>query len=266
MELEVFVHGALCISYSGRCLLSGYFAQRDANQGTCANSCRWNYRLYQSALPDKGAGDYYLEEMERQGELMPISEDEHGTYILNSRDLCAIRHVERLIAIGVDSLKIEGRTKSHFYVARTTGVYRQAMDLVLSGQPFDEKLESALKGLANRGYTEGFLGGDHPSTMQNYETNRSQTGTERFVGEWVSLSDSGRMEIEVKNRFEAGDHLILITPQGEYPFQVKEIFDGAGHQTDVAPGSGHRVWVDAPVQKWTPCGLLVRVQKKCEIR
>ena len=115
VELEVFIHGALCIAYSGRCLLSGYFNHRDPNQGSCTNSCRWDYKVHAP-----GDQEILLEEKERPGELMPIEEDEHGTYILNSRDLRAIEHVHRLVEIGVDSLKIEGRTKSPYYVARTS--------------------------------------------------------------------------------------------------------------------------------------------------
>ena len=141
MEIEVFVHGALCIAYSGRCLLSGYFNHRDANQGTCTNSCRWDYKIAREDLDavaeiplaeikrhPRADEVYYLEERERPGEFMPIFEDEHGTYIMNSRDLRAVEHVHRLAEIGVDCLKIEGRTKSHYYTARTTQVYRQAID------------------------------------------------------------------------------------------------------------------------------------------
>ncbi|MEN9887126.1 MAG: hypothetical protein RL758_1704, partial [Pseudomonadota bacterium] len=165
MELEVFVHGALCIAYSGRCLLSGYFNRRDPNQGTCTNACRWNYKTSEATdetdsgevIPIKLEGDfnfeqeqetadkafsacgdgqrhpaadkvYLLEEANRSGELMPIMEDEHGTYIMNSKDLRAVEQVEKLVKIGVDSLKIEGRTKSQYYVSRTAQVYRRAID------------------------------------------------------------------------------------------------------------------------------------------
>ena len=155
MELEVFVHGALCIAYSGRCLLSGYFNHRDPNQGTCTNACRWQYNMHnadedvsgdikkiefdamsaisnpepfpeQDKHPRHPAADqvYLIEETNRPGEYMPIFEDEHGTYVMNSRDLRAIQHVEKLAKIGIDSLKIEGRTKSHYYVARTAQIYR----------------------------------------------------------------------------------------------------------------------------------------------
>ena len=138
MEIEVFIHGALCIAYSGRCLLSGYFNNRDPNQGTCTNACRWKYKTHNSyqdngdfipnlttnfdrnPLADKV---YFLEEENRKGEYMEISEDENGSYIMNSRDLKAIEHIEELVKIGVDCLKIEGRTKSHYYIARTAQIY-----------------------------------------------------------------------------------------------------------------------------------------------
>ena len=149
VELEVFVHGALCVAYSGRCLLSGYFNHRDPNQGTCTNSCRWDYKLQAAtedaagdiraaSLPAAGLtnGRWLLEEKERRGELLPIDEDEHGTYIMNSKDLRAVEHVRRLAEIGVDSLKIEGRTKSPYYVARTAQVYRRAIDVSVAGRPF----------------------------------------------------------------------------------------------------------------------------------
>lgn len=144
IELEVFVHGALCIAYSGRCLLSGYFNHRDPNQGTCTNSCRWDYKVHTPAgqpvqFMDRDA-EILLEEKERPGELMPIEEDEHGTYIMNSKDLRAIEHVHRLVEIGIDSLKIEGRTKSPYYVARTCQAYRQAIDDAVAGRPFDARL------------------------------------------------------------------------------------------------------------------------------
>ncbi|MDY6828542.1 MAG: U32 family peptidase, partial [Pseudomonadota bacterium] len=137
MELEVFVHGALCIAYSGRCLLSGYFNHRDANQGTCTNACRWDYKVKEGR--EEVSGDIQpfrvalIEESSRPGELMPVEEDEHGTYIMNSKDLRAVEHVGRLVAMGIDSLKIEGRTKSHYYTARTAQVYRQAIDDAVAG-------------------------------------------------------------------------------------------------------------------------------------
>ena len=161
IELETFVHGALCIAYSGRCLLSGYMTHRDSNQGACTNSCRWKYDAHEAIETPEGnieARDpvFLLQEQGRPGEFMPAFEDEHGTYIMNSKDLRAIQHVQRLIDIGIDSLKIEGRTKSHFYVARTAQIYRRAIDDAHAGKDFDMALMDDLESLSNRGYTEGF--------------------------------------------------------------------------------------------------------------
>ncbi|MDR1936751.1 MAG: U32 family peptidase, partial [Candidatus Accumulibacter sp.] len=182
VELEVFVHGALCVAYSGRCLLSGYFKRRDPNQGSCANACRWNYRLRPAA--QDAAGDLWLlEEGERRGEWMPVEEDEHGAYILNSKDLRALEHVPRLVGIGVDALKIEGRTKSPYYAARTAQVYRRAIDDAAAGRPFDPRLLGELEGLANRGYTDGFYQRHHAAETQNYLRGHSESGRSRYVGD-----------------------------------------------------------------------------------
>ena len=251
MELEVFVHGALCIAYSGRCLLSGYFNHRDANQGTCTNACRWDYKL--SAAQEDVSGDLgpvrvgLIEESQRPGELMPIEEDEHGTYIMNSKDLRAVEHVERLVRLGIDSVKIEGRTKSHYYAARTAQVYRQAIDDAVAGRPFDASLLGKLENLANRGYTDGFFQRHHDQDYQNYLDSHSSSVKQRFVGELVSYDTStGLAEVDVKNRFAVGDELELITPSGNRSFHLQEMRDMQGKVTAVAPGSGHRVQIPLP--------------------
>jgi putative protease len=250
MELEVFVHGALCIAYSGRCLLSGYFNHRDANQGTCTNACRWDYQV-------KGTEETYLiEEANRPGELMPIEEDEHGTYIMNSKDLRAVEHVGRLVKMGVDSLKIEGRTKSHYYTARTAQIYRQAIDDAVAGRPFDTTLLGKLENLANRGYTDGFFQRHHDEETQNYLDNHSRSNRQRFVGELVDYDAfTGLAEVDVKNRFEVGDELEVILPQGNRSFRLESMSDMQGQATEVAPGSGHRVRIPLPV-KTAAMGLL----------
>jgi putative protease len=206
MELEVFVHGALCIAYSGRCLLSGYFNHRDANQGTCTNACRWDYKVKNGKEDVSGdvrpAEVKLLEEANRPGELMPIEEDEHGTYIMNSKDLRAVEHVERLVKIGIDSLKIEGRTKSHYYTARTAQVYRKAIDDAVAGRTFDLNLLGKLENLASRGYTDGFYQRHHDHETQNYIDNHSKSDQQRFVGELVAYNHAtGMAEVEVKNKF-----------------------------------------------------------------
>jgi putative protease len=246
MELEVFVHGALCIAYSGRCLLSGYFNHRDANQGSCTNACRWDYKVQPGQEDISGdirpATVGLIEESQRPGELMPIEEDEHGTYIMNSRDLRAVEHVERLVKMGIDSLKIEGRTKSHYYAARTAQVYRQAIDDAVAGRPFDAALLGKLENLASRGYTDGFFQRHHHGDYQNYLDNHSKSVRQRFVGELVGYDDAtGLAEVEVKNRFAVGDELELITPAGNRVFRLEDMRDMQGNAAAVAPGSGHRV-------------------------
>ena len=273
MELEVFVHGALCIAYSGRCLLSGYFNHRDPNQGTCTNACRWQYKTgccdlkivedqfvpepTMSFQPDalkQGIAEneprhpladnvYLLEEENRPGELMPVFEDEHGTYIMNSRDLRAIEHVQRLTEIGVDCLKIEGRTKSHYYVARTAQAYRQAIDDAVAGRPFDEKLLGVLENLANRGYTDGFYQRQQTQEHQNYMANASRSHRQQFCAEMLGYdAENGMLELDVKNRFSVGDRLELIFPDGaNRELSLQSMFNVRGEAVDVAPGSGHKV-------------------------
>ncbi|MBI4742733.1 MAG: tRNA 5-hydroxyuridine modification protein YegQ [Betaproteobacteria bacterium] len=257
IELEVFVHGALCIAYSGRCLLSGYFNRRDPNQGTCTNSCRWDYKVKAGAEdagrdvhacrppePNPDGRAWLLEEKERPGELMPIEEDEHGTYIMNSKDLRAVEHIWRLVEIGVDSLKIEGRTKSPYYVARTAQVYRRAIDDAVAGRPFDVRLLGELEGLANRGYTDGFYQRHHEHERQNYLRGHSESGRSLYVGDVVAWHAArGLAEIEVKNRFSVGDRIEVIHPSGNSEFLLGRMENAGGIAIGVAPGNGHRVWI-----------------------
>ncbi len=277
MELEVFVHGALCIAYSGRCLLSGYFNHRDPNQGTCTNSCRWDYKVHdaeedaagvirlqefdfraemeKSSLSSCGsvqrhpAADkvYLIEEQGRPGELMPILEDEHGTYIMNSKDLRAIQHVERLAKMGIDSLKIEGRTKSRYYVARTCQAYRQAIDDAVAGREFDMSLLGELESLANRGYTDGFYERHHSEEHQNYIQGFSKSNRSLYVGDVISYDDSqGMADISVRNRFCVGDKLEIVHPQGNQDIVVQAMFNKKGEPVNEAPGSGITVKVPMP--------------------
>lgn len=279
MEIEVFVHGALCIAYSGRCLLSGYFNHRDPNQGTCTNSCRWDYKV--KAAEENPSGDiqeigkidfdfgqalqqseqsglsggcgsitrhpaadqvYLIEEKERPGQLMPILEDEHGTYIMNSKDLRAVEHVERLVRIGVDSLKIEGRTKSLYYVARTAQVYRKAIDDAAANKPFDPSLLGELEGLANRGYTSGFYQRHSTHETQNYLRGHSESNRSQYVGDVTGFdAANGMAEILVKNRFQVGDRLEIIHPSGNQVVELSQMLDNKGKPVQIAPGSGHRV-------------------------
>ena len=260
MELEVFVHGALCIAYSGRCLLSGYFNHRDPNQGTCTNACRWDYNIKPAEIDETGdlriasCGDQVrhpaadqpvlIEEDGRPGELMAMEEDEHGTYIMNSKDLRAIEHVDRLTRIGIDCLKIEGRTKSHYYAARTAQVYRQAIDDAVAGKPFNVSQLAVLEGLANRGYTDGFYQRHHTQDYQNYMEGHSKSSEQIFVGEITRIDESKQLaEVAVKNKFAVGDKLELILPDGNKDIVLSEMQNQKGQSMDVAPGGGHIVMI-----------------------
>jgi putative protease len=251
MELEVFVHGALCIAYSGRCLLSGYMSHRDSNQGACTNSCRWKYDTHEARETSTGdvvpveVQPVLLEEETRPGEMMPAYEDEHGTYIMNSKDLRAVQHVKTLTEMGIDSLKIEGRTKSAYYTARTTQVYHRAIEDAVAGREFDMGMMDELEGLANRGYTEGFYRRHPPAEYQNYEHGSSQSDRQQLVGEIRDI-DGDWLSIDVKNRFEKGDRIELVTPSGNVSFDLPVMLDKNGAETDAAPGSGHVVSIPLP--------------------
>lgn len=274
IELEVFVHGALCMAYSGRCLLSGYINRRDPNQGTCTNACRWEYRATPAAEnetgdivrivePTLGQGAptdqaFLLEEANRPGEQMAAFEDEHGTYIMNSKDLRAVQHVPRLVAMGVHSLKIEGRTKSHYYCARTAQVYRRAIDDAVAGRPFDRSLLLDLESLANRGYTEGFLRRHVHDEYQNYQYGSSRSERQQFVGELTGERRGELAEVRVKNRFEVGDRVELMTPQGNFRFTLEHLENAQGEGIGLAPGDGHRVYLPVPVSADLSYALLAR--------
>ncbi|MEK6238782.1 MAG: U32 family peptidase C-terminal domain-containing protein, partial [Planctomycetales bacterium] len=272
MELEVFVHGALCIAYSGRCLLSGYLNHRDPNQGSCTNSCRWNYNVRAadhtpegnvqpialgepqaaSACCNDSPGDgpeprmFLLEEQQRPGELMPAFEDEHGTYIMNSRDLRAVEHVEQFVAMGLSSLKIEGRTKTHFYAARTAQVYRRAIDDAAEGRPLNADALRDLDSLSNRGYTDAFYSRRPISELQNYDSGASTARQQLFVGELIRR-EGGEMIIDVKNKFSVGDELELMTPSGNAVFSLAQLRNNEDDEAvKVAPGSGHVVRTPIP--------------------
>lgn len=289
MELEVFVHGALCIAYSGRCLLSGYFNHRDPNQGTCTNSCRWKYDTKPAEenaegdliLPDEngeilsmsdisnascGGAErhpladkiYFLEEEGRKGELLPVMEDENGTYIMNSKDLRAIEHVQKLVEIGVDSLKIEGRTKSHYYVARTAQTYRQAIDDALAGREFNPQLLGVLENLANRGYTDGFYQRHHTHEQQNYLTGYSKSHQQQFCGEIRDYDkETGLATIDAKNKFSVGDKIELILPEGNQDIVIERMEDMWGKEMNEASGGSYEVKIPLPEINATQ-GLIAR--------
>jgi len=237
--------------------------RRDANQGACTNSCRWDYSVYRGKLDDNGAivpekseaeclaesaadGERPValieEKANRPGELMRLVEDEHGAYILNSKDLCAVRHVAELAEIGVDSLKIEGRTKSAYYVARTASAYRRAIDDAAAGKPFDKGLYNELMQVASRGYTDGFLSRHTTEEMQNYAVGYSESETELLVGDILGTTPDGHLDIKVRNHFEVGDDILVVTPSGNSRAKITSMEEN-GKPAQAALGSGHQVYI-----------------------
>lgn len=265
MELEVFIHGALCIAVSGRCLISGMLARRDANVGTCNNSCRWNYRVKDLHLEDAATCETIngvkvpmtqinpLDERDepalraeieetsrREGEWMPMEEDEHGSYLMNSKDLCALSVVKRMMEIGIDSLKIEGRSRSPFYSGGITRAYRLAVDALAEGKEIPEESWTIVNSIPARGYTTAMLEPNNPNEMQDYETNAPSPGLWQVVGQ-IESQENGRIYIKVKNRFESKSKIIIYTPQGPISVDGSTMLDKKGNPTDVAPGDGYYV-------------------------
>ena len=286
IELEIFVHGALCMAYSGRCLLSGYINKRDPNQGTCTNACRWEYKIEEGKVDDVGnivpkfdpsqkievknvaptLGEgavtdkvFLYTEAQNPDEQMTAFEDEHGTYFMNSKDLRAVQHVEKLTALGVYSLKIEGRTNSFYYCARTAQVYRKAIDDAAAGKPFDESLMDTLESLAHRGYTEGFLRRHTHDEYQNYDYGYSISDRQQFVGEFTGKrNELGMAEVAVKNKFLLGDEVEMMTPQGNIVFKINKMLNRKNAEVDAALGDGHFVFLDVPQDIHLDYALLMR--------
>ena len=215
LKLEVFVHGAMCVSFSGRCLLSNYLTGRDANRGQCAQPCRWKYHLVEETRP----GEYY-----------EISED-GGTYILNSRDLCMIEHLGELIEAGVGSFKIEGRTKSAYYAAAVTNAYRHALDAALRGEQPDRIWIEETDKIRHRPYSTGFFYG-YPG---QYTAASAYTAAYGVVAVVESCDPEGNAVLSQRNKFSVGDELELLTNDGlPVPFKAEELFDGEGNPLESA--------------------------------
>jgi putative protease len=253
IEIETFVHGAICVAYSGRCLLSNYFTHRDPNQGTCSHSCRWDYKIYnESDMFDGGEyqeleGNYFIEEKDRPGQLLPVDEDENGTYIMNSRDLCAIGLLDRMKNAGIDSFKIEGRNKSVYYVSTITRAYRQAIDNIEAGQPFDDKLGREMFAVANRGYITGFLEKNPRQLGENFKVSHSGNQTHQFTAIVKNIDKiRGSARVTVRNRFEKGDKMEAFSPSETVEFVIKEITSPEGKPLSLAHGGGSDVLINIP--------------------
>lgn len=232
LEIETFVHGAMCISYSGRCLLSNYFTGRDANQGACTHPCRWKYAVVEETRP---------------GEYMPVYENERGTYIFNSKDLCMIEHLPDLIDAGVDSLKIEGRMKTALYVATVARTYRKALDdYAESPALYEQNMPWYLDQISNctyRQFTTGFFYGKPDESAQIYDSN-TYVKEYTYLGIAWETDREGRCRIEQRNKFSVGEKIEIMKPDGDnVEVTVEGIWDEEGNAQESAPHPKQTLWV-----------------------
>ncbi|MBR2949515.1 MAG: U32 family peptidase [Lachnospiraceae bacterium] len=248
MEIESFIHGAMCISYSGRCLLSNYFTGRDANQGACTHPCRWKYAVVEETRP---------------GEYLPVYENERGTYIFNSKDLCMIEHVPDLVAAGIDSLKIEGRMKTALYVATVARTYRKAIDdFFESEEKYRANMEWYKEEIGKctyRNFTTGFYYGRPDENTQIYDSN-TYNSEYIYLGIIYEQDKQGRVRIEQRNKFCVGDEIEIMKPDGrDVLTKVIGICDAEGNAMESAPHPKQKLWLT--LSKEAECGDLLRVKK-----
>ena len=238
LELETFVHGAICMAYSGRCLLSNYMSYRDGNQGMCSNACRNKFQLYAGNEPQSEnytplEGSFYLrQEGGNDWDLMPVDEDDYGTYIMNSKDMCAIEHLQALQEAGVVSFKIEGRTKSLYYLSQVVRSYRGAIDDLTAGRPWNPRHREEIDKLDSRGYIPGFFIPQR-SLPQNYDSTRERSLSARVAGvirKWDAVN--GEAVVSVKSNILEGDRLELATPDGSELIEAKSLKNHKGFPVD----------------------------------
>ena len=233
MEIEAFVHGAMCISYSGRCLLSNYLAGRDANQGACTHPCRWKYSIVEEKRP---------------GEYMPVFENERGTYIFNSKDLCMIEHMDDIINSGIDSLKIEGRMKTALYVATVARTYRKAIDDYMeSPEKYQANMPWYQEQISNctyRQFTTGFFYGKPDENTQIYDNNTYQKEY-TYLGFAEAVDERGYAQITQRNKFSVGETIEIMKPDGQnVAVTVKGIYDEEGNSMESAPHAQQKLFID----------------------
>ncbi|MFQ8703000.1 MAG: peptidase U32 family protein [Eisenbergiella sp.] len=251
MEIESFVHGAMCISYSGRCLLSNYFTGRDANRGACTHPCRWKYAVMEESRP---------------GEYMPVYENERGTFIFNSKDLCMLEHIPDLLAAGVDSFKIEGRMKTALYVATVARTYRKAIDDCLeSEEKYRANLDWYREEIAKctyRQFTTGFYYGKPNEEAQIYDSNTYQSDAV-YLGIVYEKNEKGQVRTEQRNKFCKGDMIELMKPDGRnVAAEVLQIQNGDGEEMESAPHPKQELWLTLSEQ--AEVGDILRVTAKKE--
>jgi U32 family peptidase len=262
VEIEFFVHGAICMAYSGRCLLSNYLSNRDPNQGVCAHSCRWEYKvfhqendtddLYDESLQSGNyvplSGEYFLTEEQHPDSYLPVDEDEYGTYIMNARDMCLLDCLRDLREAGVVSFKIEGRSKTVNYIAGVGRAYRRALDDIEAGlEPKTEEYSADIFAISNRGYTPGFIRGNLAEKSIYYDKNEDYH-EEDFVGIVRAYdAERGLARLEVKNRFDLGEIVKIVMPDSVHEYAIDTILSAADDTPrESAHGGGLDVWVNIP--------------------
>ena len=244
IELEFFVHGAICMAYSGRCLLSNYMTGRDSNQGACSHSCRWKYKVH-------------LEEEKRPGEFYPVEEDQHGTYFMNSKDNCLLPFLKDLCEAGICSFKVEGRNKTEYYLSTVAKAYREAIDDMLAGKSFNKKLLEEVYKTANRGFIPGYLFG-FPSDNDIYYEDNASIQTYKFVGMIVDRKPGGLYEVSVRNRLDKGREVEIMTPDKKFVQKITGLFDLDGNELSaVHGGAGSRLFKLRP---GLPVGTMLRLK------
>ncbi|QFR39209.1 U32 family peptidase [Candidatus Gracilibacteria bacterium 28_42_T64] len=300
IELEAFVHGAICMAYSGRCLISNYLSNRDPNQGTCSHSCRWEYKVFKDDRSEAEletitgrpedyqelTGNFYLEEAERPGDIMEIDEDSYGTYLMNSRDLCAIDYIGELKDAGIISFKVEGRNKTVNYIASVGLAYKEALEKVEVGEKYDSiKLSEELFSIANRGYIPGFLAGNPNANAQFYERNGGFQ-TKVFLGILRDFDAENMLcRVEVKNNFSIGDNFEIVTPDGIMKSKITQIYrtkinhgvkksgttfinkiafnEDISEKVESAYGGGYEVWINMD-KDYTEFGLIRKISPEMQ--
>lgn len=247
IELEAFVHGSICIAYSGRCLLSHYMSYRDANQGVCDNSCRYGYNIHK-AESEKDE-EYYLEDLRNKGQFYQIDEDENGTYIMNAKDLCVIEHLKELRDAGICSFKVEGRTKSVYYAAMVSRIYRKAIDDMMAGREFDKNLLLELEKIANRGYHKGFVTGNLSHNSQEYKHSTSRNFSQRFAGIVLGNSEKENfVKIEARHRIRPGQEIEIISPTETQKVVVGQVLNEKFENVPQAGGGGLVFHLELPIK------------------
>ncbi len=288
IELEFFVHGAICMAYSGRCMLSNYMTGRDSNQGACSHSCRWKYKVLDEdgvkkreeelvatamgdlANPNSKVGHlaeldnktYYLEEEKRPGKFYKIEEDSNGTYFMNSKDNCLLPYLKDLAEAGICSFKVEGRNKTEYYLATVAKAYKQAINDMMAGKDFNPQLLEEVYKTANRGFIPGYLFG-YPEDNDVFYSSSAPQQTFKFVGmlmerEKGNLKSDDLYEVSVRNRLNKGEEIEIMTPSEQFTMKVSEIFDMQGNEIQaVHGGAGARL---LKLRKGLPFGTILRVK------